>query len=48
MSRINDIGGMQGFGRLVREAEEPAFHADREAHVAALVTRDGLIGVAPV
>jgi hypothetical protein len=48
MSRINDIGGMQGFGRLVREAEKPAFHADWEAHVAALVTRDGLIGMAPV
>ena len=36
MSRINDVGGMQGFGRLVREADEPAFHADWEAHVFAL------------
>ncbi|HEX4655868.1 MAG TPA: hypothetical protein VH307_00660 [Streptosporangiaceae bacterium] len=36
MSRINDVGGMQGFGPLQREADEPAFHADWEAHVFAL------------
>ncbi len=36
MGRINDVGGIQGFGRLVREADEPAFHADWEAHVFAL------------
>jgi nitrile hydratase subunit beta len=36
MGRINDVGGMQGFGRLVREADEPSFHADWEAHVFAL------------
>ena len=36
MGRINDVGGMQGFGRLAREAYEPPFHADWEAHVFAL------------
>ena len=36
MGRINDVGGMQGFGRPVQEADEQAFHADWEAHVFAL------------
>jgi len=46
MGRINDVGGMQGFGELPRRADpaepsamgsdEPAFHADWEAHVFAL------------
>ena len=36
MSRINDVGGMQGFPPVEQEADEPAFHADWEAHVFAL------------
>jgi nitrile hydratase subunit beta len=36
MSRINDVGGMQGFGPVRQEADEPPFHADWEAHVFAL------------
>jgi nitrile hydratase len=36
MSRINDVGGMQGFPAVVEEPDEPAFHADWEAHVFAL------------
>jgi nitrile hydratase subunit beta len=36
MSRINDVGGMQGFAPLPREPDEPPFHADWEAHVFAL------------
>lgn len=36
MSRINDVGGMAGFGAVVEEPDEPAFHADWEAHVMAL------------
>lgn len=36
MSRINDVGGMQGFPAIVEEADEPPFHADWEAHVFAL------------
>ncbi|CAN5171964.1 hypothetical protein BH20ACT5_BH20ACT5_19200 [soil metagenome] len=36
MSRINDVGGMTGFPAIVEEPDEPAFHADWEAHVFAL------------
>ena len=36
MSRINDVGGMNGFPAIVEEPDEPPFHADWEAHVLAL------------
>ena len=36
MSRINDVGGMQGFPAVVDEPDEPPFHADWEAHVYAV------------
>jgi hypothetical protein len=36
VSRINDVGGMVGFPAIVEEPDEPAFHADWEAHVLAL------------
>ena len=36
MSRINDIGGMEGFPGIVEEVGEPPFHADWEAHVFAM------------
>jgi len=36
MSRVHDVGGMQGFGPVEQEADEPPFHADWEAHVFAL------------
>jgi hypothetical protein len=36
MSRINDVGGMQGFPPVQQEPDEPPFHADWEAHVFAL------------
>ena len=36
MSRINDVGGMLGCPAVVEEPDEPAFHADWEAHVVAL------------
>ena len=36
MSRINDVGGMVGFPAVIEESDEPAFHADWEAHVFAL------------
>jgi nitrile hydratase subunit beta len=36
MSRINDVGGMQGFAPLPRDPDDPPFHADWEAHVFAL------------
>jgi hypothetical protein len=36
VSRINDVGGMQGFARIVEEPDEPPFREDWEAHVFAL------------
>ncbi len=33
MSRLNDVGGMHGFGPIVREAGEPPFHHEWEARV---------------
>jgi hypothetical protein len=36
MSRLNDVGGMHGFGAIEREADEPPFHAEWEARVFAL------------
>lgn len=36
MSRINDVGGMEGFAAIKQEHDEPPFHADWEAHVFAL------------
>ena len=36
MSRMNDVGGQQGFGPVTEELDEPPFHADWEAHVFAL------------
>jgi hypothetical protein len=36
MGRINDVGGVEGFTIPEPELEEPAFHADWEAHVFAM------------
>jgi nitrile hydratase subunit beta len=36
MSRINDVGGLQGFAAIEQEEDEPAFHSDWEAHVFAI------------
>lgn len=36
MSRINDVGGMQGFGTIDTVTDDEPFHADWEAHVFAL------------
>ena len=30
MNGIHDLGGMHGIGRIVREKDEPVFHADWE------------------
>jgi nitrile hydratase subunit beta len=38
MNGVHDMGGMHGFGPIVREVNEPLFHATWEAHV--LVIRD--------
>jgi nitrile hydratase subunit beta len=34
---VHDLGGMHGFGPIEREADEPRFHADWEAHVFAIL-----------
>lgn len=36
MARINDVGGMEGFGSVRPQADDPAFHADWEARCFAL------------
>ncbi|MFI6641617.1 hypothetical protein [Streptomyces sp. NPDC050504] len=36
MARINDVGGMQGFGAIDTSGGPEAFHADWEARVFAL------------
>ncbi|MFN2460949.1 MAG: hypothetical protein ABR591_09715 [Candidatus Velthaea sp.] len=36
MSRLNDVGGMHGFGPIEREPGEPLFHAEWEARVMVL------------
>jgi len=37
MNGVHDMGGMHGFGPIVREVNEPIFHAAWEAHVRALM-----------
>ena len=36
MARVNDVGGMEGFGPIETEEDGLAFHADWEAHVFAM------------
>jgi len=36
MSRLNDVGGLTGFGPIEREPDEPLFHSEWEARVFAL------------
>jgi len=38
MNGVHDMGGMDGFGPVVREADEPLFHADWEGRIAALAS----------
>ena len=38
MNGVHDMGGMDGFGPVVREADEPVFHAEWERRVFALVS----------
>jgi nitrile hydratase beta subunit len=37
MNGVHDMGGMDGFGAVVREADEPVFHADWERRLFGLV-----------
>ena len=44
MDGIHDLGGKQGFGRVLREENEPVFHGRWEATVFALVRASGSAG----
>ncbi|HET7876715.1 MAG TPA: nitrile hydratase subunit beta [Methylomirabilota bacterium] len=45
MDGIHDLGGMQGFGPVEREANEPVFHAPWEAAVLAIMRAAGARGL---
>jgi nitrile hydratase len=45
MDGVHDLGGMQGFGPVEREANEPVFHAAWEAAVLAMMRAGGTRGV---
>jgi nitrile hydratase subunit beta len=45
MNGVHDMGGMDGFGKVEPEANEPVFHADWEARVMAMNRAMGATGV---
>ncbi len=45
MNGIHDLGGMQGFGRIEREQNEPVFHARWEGRVRAMMTAGLRLGL---
>ena len=44
MNGVHDLGGMQDFGPVMPEPNEPVFHADWEGRVLALVLAAGALG----
>lgn len=44
MNSVHDCGGMEGFGPIVREEDEPVFHADWERRMFALLWAAGAHG----
>jgi nitrile hydratase len=44
MNGVHDMGGMQGFGPVRREADEPVFHADWERRAVGLTLAMGATG----
>ena len=44
MNGVHDMGGMDGFGRVEAEPNEPMFHAEWEARVMAMVRAMGAAG----
>ena len=44
MNGAQDLGGMHGFGPVIPEADEPAFHAEWERRVFALTLAMGATG----
>ncbi len=45
MNGAHDMGGMDGFGPVVREADEPVFHAEWERRAFALTVAMGFHGL---
>lgn len=45
MDGVHDLGGMQGFGPVEREVDEPVFHAPWEAAVLAMMRAGGSRGI---
>ena len=41
MNGVHDLGGMQGFGPVEREENEPVFHAPWEAAMLAIMRAGG-------
>jgi nitrile hydratase beta subunit len=44
MNGIHDLGGMHGFGPVVREKDEPVFHAEWERRTFGLLTATLALG----
>jgi nitrile hydratase beta subunit len=44
LNGVHDLGGMDGFGPVAPEADEPVFHAAWEGRVFAMVRATGLLG----
>ena len=44
MNGVHDMGGMDGFGKVEPEPNEPMFHADWESRVLAMVRAMGAAG----
>lgn len=44
MNGVHDMGGMQGYGPVQAERDEPVFHADWERHALALTVAMGATG----
>ncbi|MEO8248968.1 MAG: nitrile hydratase subunit beta [Burkholderiales bacterium] len=45
MNSVHDMGGLQGFGPVLPEADEPLFHADWERRALALTVAAGATGM---
>jgi nitrile hydratase len=45
MNGVHDMGGMHGMGPIVREEDEPVFHAEWERRAFAITMAAGFLGV---
>ena len=48
MDGVHDMGGMDGFGRVEPESNEPVFHAPWEGRVLAMQRSLGYAGAWPI